>query len=57
MNQHRAQLDSLFTVDASASVVFGVLALLAPHGVLNTLFGAYNHSVHETLRQEFFDYC
>ena len=51
MNQQRHRLDQLFAVDAVASVVFGILALLAPHGVLIGLSGgSYNHSVHETLR-------
>jgi hypothetical protein len=51
MNDARAQLDRLFAVDAGASVVFGILALLAPHGVLTSLSGGlYSHGVHETLR-------
>ena len=52
MHQHlRARLDQLFAIDAAASVLFGILALLAPHGVLTKLSGgSYNHSVHEALR-------
>ena len=51
MNEARAQLDRLFAVDAAASVVFGILALLAPHGILTSLSGGlYSHGVHETLR-------
>lgn len=51
MNNARQQLDRLFALDAYASVIFGVLSLLAPHGVLASLAGgSYNHSVHETLR-------
>ena len=47
----RQRLDQLFAFDACSSAVFGVLALLAPHGVLQQLGGGfYNHSVHETLR-------
>ena len=51
MNYAREQLDRLFAVDAAASVIFGALALLAPHGVLTSLSGGmYSHGVHETLR-------
>jgi hypothetical protein len=47
----REQLDRLFSFDAAFSLVFGSLALIAPHGLLVTLSGGfYNHSVHETLR-------
>ena len=47
----RQQLDRLFAFDAGFSLVFGVLALVAPHGILAALAGGfYNHSVHETLR-------
>lgn len=47
----REELDRLFSFDAAFSLLFGSLALLAPHGVLQTLSGGfYNHSVHETLR-------
>lgn len=50
-NTARQQLDQLFAADAAASVVFGVLALLTPHGTLRAMSGGvYNHSVHETLR-------
>jgi len=45
----RRQLDLLFAIDASVSVGFGILSLLAPHGILAHL-GAYNHDVHELLR-------
>ena len=55
MNNARQQLDRLFAVDAGASVVFGLLSLLAPHGFLTKLGGgSYNHSVHETLRSVVF---
>mmetsp|Transcript_26057 Transcript_26057/g.47091 ORF Transcript_26057/g.47091 Transcript_26057/m.47091 type:complete len:146 (-) Transcript_26057:658-1095(-) len=51
MNDARTQLDRLFAVDATASVVFGVLSLLSPHGVLTFVSGGmYSHGVHETLR-------
>jgi len=52
MNHLRTRLDQLFAIDAIASVIFGLLALLAPHGVLVELSGGmgYNHAVHETLR-------
>ena len=51
MNKPRQNLDKIFAIDAILSSVFGVLALLAPHGVLTFLSGGfYNHSVHETLR-------
>jgi hypothetical protein len=51
MNNPRAQLDRLFAVDAYASVVFGCLSMLAPHGVLTKISGgSYSHAFHETLR-------
>ena len=50
MDSPREQLDRLFAFDATFSVIFGSLALLAPHGVVSTIAGSYNHSVHETLR-------
>jgi hypothetical protein len=53
MHKTRAHLDQLFAIDAVCSVIFGVTALLAPHGLwqgLPGLVGTYNHSVHETLR-------
>jgi hypothetical protein len=52
VNDARAQLDQLFAFDAAASLVFGVIALGAPHGLLQKVVGkgGYNHSVHETLR-------
>mmetsp|Transcript_12700 Transcript_12700/g.16675 ORF Transcript_12700/g.16675 Transcript_12700/m.16675 type:complete len:148 (+) Transcript_12700:197-640(+) len=47
----RKRLDQLFAFDACASLVFGILALAAPHGLMKQLGGGfYNHSVHETLR-------
>ena len=47
----RKQLDSLLAFDSGASVVFGVLALLSPHHVVEQLGGGtYNHAAHETLR-------
>lgn len=47
----RKKLDQLFALDSFTSVIFGLLALLAPHGILTQLGGGfYNHSVHETLR-------
>ena len=51
MDNPRQQLDNLFAFDAAFSVIFGTLALLAPHGMVSKLSGGgYNHSVHETLR-------
>jgi hypothetical protein len=50
-SQARQHLDQLFAIDAGFSFFFGVLALLAPHGILAQLSGGfYNHNVHETLR-------
>lgn len=46
----RRQLDQLFLFDASLSVLFGVLSLLAPHGVVAAIQGSYNHDAHEVLR-------
>jgi hypothetical protein len=47
----REQLDRLFAIDSGASITFGILSLLAPHGVLKELGGGfYNHDVHEILR-------
>jgi len=44
-------LDRLLAFDAGASVIFGVLSLVAPHGFLAKLGGGfYNHDVHEILR-------
>jgi len=51
MNNAREQLDRLLAFDAGASVIFGVLSLVAPHGFLAKLGGGfYNHDVHEILR-------
>mgnify|MGYP005871790351 CR=1 FL=1 len=50
MHALRARLDQLFAVDALASVIIGVLALGAPHGLWEYLGGSYSHAVHETLR-------
>lgn len=51
MNNPREQLDRLFSFDAGFSVVFGLLSLLAPHGLVSAVTGgSYNHAVHETLR-------
>mmetsp|Transcript_17635 Transcript_17635/g.27220 ORF Transcript_17635/g.27220 Transcript_17635/m.27220 type:complete len:150 (-) Transcript_17635:382-831(-) len=50
-NDIRKELDQLFAVDAGASLLFGALALLSPHGILTKLSGGeYNHAVHEALR-------
>jgi len=47
----REQLDRLLAIDSGTSIAFGVLSLLAPHGVLKELGGGfYNHDVHEILR-------
>jgi hypothetical protein len=46
----RQRLDTVFAIDAVASVVFGIFSLGAPHGLLLGLIKEYNHSVHETLR-------
>jgi len=51
MEDARQQLDRLFGLDSVASLVFGILSLLAPHGLLQRLGGGfYNHDVHELLR-------
>jgi hypothetical protein len=50
MDNPRVQLDRLFAFDAAISVVFGLCALLAPHGIVSKIGGGYNHNVHETLR-------
>jgi hypothetical protein len=51
MNYARDQLDRLLAFDAASSVIFGVLSILAPHGVLVKIGGGfYNHDVHEILR-------
>jgi hypothetical protein len=51
MNNARQQLDRLLAFDAVTSVTFGVLSLIAPHGVLVKIGGGlYNHDVHEVLR-------
>ena len=51
MNNPRQQLDRLFAVDAFASMVFGILSIVAPHGAMAKIGGgSYNHAVHETLR-------
>jgi hypothetical protein len=53
----RKRLDSLFAFDAAASVCFGVVALLTPHGILMKVSGGeYNHNVHETLRCGFLNF-
>jgi hypothetical protein len=52
----RRLLDQLYTTDAIASMTFGLVALLAPHiFIAQFTGGAYNHSVHETLRYVLFD--
>jgi hypothetical protein len=35
----RRHLDSLFLVDAAASLLFGAVALLTPHGLFLKYFG------------------
>ena len=51
MNNVRELLDRLLAVDAGMSFIFGVLSLIAPHGLLKNLGGGfYNHDVHEILR-------
>jgi hypothetical protein len=50
MDNPRVQLDRLFAFDAAISVVFGLCALLVPHGIVSKIGGGYNHNVHETLR-------
>ena len=47
---HRQRLDQLFAFDSIASVVFGLMALLSPHHMVEHLGGGYNHSTHEALR-------
>ena len=46
----RKQLDNLFLLDATASLILGGIALLAPHGFIQALSGGYNHNTHEALR-------
>lgn len=47
----RQGLDRLFVVDAVTSVAFGVLSLLAPHGLVTRISGGeYNHAAHEAAR-------
>mmetsp|Transcript_15073 Transcript_15073/g.17342 ORF Transcript_15073/g.17342 Transcript_15073/m.17342 type:complete len:148 (-) Transcript_15073:565-1008(-) len=47
----RRKIDRLLGFDAVASLIFGVLSLLAPHGLLKYLGGGfYDHNVHELLR-------
>ena len=47
----RKLLDQLFALDAIFSMIFGIVALLAPHQWLQLITnGEYNHNVHETLR-------
>lgn len=47
----RRQLDLLFLIDAVASVIFGLLSLLAPHSIIANLSEkGYNHEAHEMLR-------
>jgi hypothetical protein len=51
MDNPREQLDRLFGFDAGFSVVFGLLSLLSPHGIVSRFAGGeYNHNVHEALR-------
>ena len=48
---HRRYLDFIFLLDAAFSLLFGVLALLTPHGLIQRLGGGeYNHSAHEVFR-------
>jgi len=46
----RRQLDLLFFIDATVSLVFGLVSLLTPHGILQSVIRGYNHDVHEVLR-------
>jgi len=46
----RQQLDKLFFLDAIVSLVLGGISLLAPHVIIQTLSGGYNHSTHEVFR-------
>lgn len=63
ISSSRQALDRLFTLDAIASMIFGVVALLMPHFLVEKLFLSsslsptneqhgtnYNHSVHEMVR-------
>jgi hypothetical protein len=51
--RHRKQLDNILLVDACASLIFGALALLTPHGFITYLAGGtYNHGAHEALRYD-----
>jgi hypothetical protein len=48
----RVNLDRLFWIDSVLSMIFGVVALTAPHTFVVVIAKKddYNHSVHETLR-------
>lgn len=47
----RQHLDLLFLIDAIVSFLFGTVALLTPHGLLQRIVGGgYNHNAHEVLR-------
>ena len=48
---HRRYLDFLFLADAVVSYIFGLLAILTPHGIIRSLGGGeYNHGAHELFR-------
>ncbi len=46
----RKQLDQLFLCDAAISVILGGFSLLAPHSIIQSLSGGYNHNTHEAMR-------
>ena len=47
----RNRLDSLFFADAVISIGFGILTILAPHGVIARFSeNGYSHDAHEALR-------
>mmetsp|Transcript_2651 Transcript_2651/g.3904 ORF Transcript_2651/g.3904 Transcript_2651/m.3904 type:complete len:148 (-) Transcript_2651:674-1117(-) len=49
--QQRRHLDFLLLFDAISSFLFGTVALVTPHGLLQRIVGGvYNHDAHEILR-------
>mmetsp|Transcript_9142 Transcript_9142/g.13658 ORF Transcript_9142/g.13658 Transcript_9142/m.13658 type:complete len:150 (-) Transcript_9142:412-861(-) len=47
----RKNIDNLFLADASLSMAFGLLSLLAPHGLVTYVSElGYSHGAHEALR-------
>lgn len=48
--EHQQQLNKVFLIDSVASLIFGSVSLLAPHGFVSFISGGYNHNTHEALR-------